>query len=82
MLIKYRKFFIINKFLGIFMLFTIDPASPMVLYAGKWAPRTGASNGMFKSVDRGITWRQINYNLGNNLNIREITIKPSVGAVC
>lgn len=64
-----------------FRCIAVDPKHPEVLYAGKWAPGIGHSNGIFRSVDYGNTWENITYNLGLPFNVWSVSISPYDGTV-
>jgi photosystem II stability/assembly factor-like uncharacterized protein len=59
----------------------VDPDYPHIIYAGRMAPERGRSNGIFRSSDHGMTWKNINYNLGAGITIHSIQISPLDGAV-
>jgi hypothetical protein len=54
----------------------VDPNNPNVVYAGAYASWNGQSNGIFRSTDYGITWKNINGNLGADINIKGIAVNP------
>ncbi len=54
----------------------VDPNNPDVVYAGNYAAWTGMSNGVFRSTDKGLTWTNINGNIGKYININSISINP------
>jgi len=56
-----------------------DPQRPGVVYAGSFVPWLGHSNGVFMSSDGGSTWRNINYNLGSELNAHGLHVHPRTG---
>lgn len=53
----------------------IDPTNSNIAYAGT------IDGGIFKTIDKGVTWVQKNNGLGVNKNIRSININPSTGRV-
>jgi len=55
---------------------SVDPNNPNIVYAGRWAPGCGQSNGIFRSTDRGLTWKNITNNLGPALTVWSIQIDP------
>jgi len=42
----------------------VDPNDSNIVYVGKFAGWKGQSNGILKSMDKGLTWENITYNLG------------------
>ena len=59
----------------------VDPTNPNVVYAGKWAPGKGQSNGIFRSIDYGNTWGNITYNLVSPFSVWSISVSPHDGTV-
>ena len=59
----------------------VDPSHPNVVYAGKMAPGRGPSNGIFQSLDKGETWKNITYDLGPELTVWSIRINPQTSEV-
>jgi len=59
----------------------VDPLNSNVIYAGKWAPGKGLSNGIFRSQDKGVSWKPFNFNLGSNYNVWTISVNPYNGTV-
>ncbi len=59
----------------------VDPKHPKVIYAGRWAPGKGQSNGVFRSIDHGLTWENIIYNLSDPITIWSIAVSPHDGTV-
>ncbi len=59
----------------------VDPRDADIIYAGKWAPGKGLSNGIFQSNDNGLSWEPYNYNLGSNFNVWSISVNPFNGSV-
>ena len=59
----------------------VDPNNPKVIYAGRWAPSRGQSNGIFRSTDGGITWKNISWNLGPELSVGSVSVSPLDSAV-
>ncbi len=64
----------------------IDPGNPQIVYAALWESREGPwengvfdgdGGGIFKSVDGGKTWRQLNKGLPNNIVQANLAIAPS-----
>jgi photosystem II stability/assembly factor-like uncharacterized protein len=64
-----------------FKCVAVDPSHPEVVYAGRWAPGKGHSNGIFRSVDYGKTWENITYNLGTEFTVWSISVSPHDGIV-
>ena len=64
-----------------FKCVAVDPKHPEVVYAGKWAPGKGHSNGIFRSINYGKTWENITYNLGPEFTAWSITVSPHDGTV-
>jgi photosystem II stability/assembly factor-like uncharacterized protein len=60
---------------------SIDSMNPHIIYAGKWAPGVGASNGIFRSVDNGNTWENITGNIGPELEVNSVAVSPTDGSV-
>lgn len=54
---------------GIFPAFIVDQLNPGTMYVGTWG------TGIYKSVDIGLTWQEINQGL-NNLKIQSLGIDP------
>lgn len=54
----------------------VDPNDSRVLYAGRHAPGFGESNGIFRSVDRGISWQSITENLGPAITVWSLSVSP------
>ncbi|WP_295103870.1 hypothetical protein, partial [uncultured Candidatus Kuenenia sp.] len=54
----------------------VDQNNPNVVYAGAYASWYGQSNGVFRSTDYGMTWANINGNLGSDINIQGISVNP------
>ncbi|WP_419470356.1 LamG-like jellyroll fold domain-containing protein [Candidatus Kuenenia sp.] len=59
----------------------VDPNNPNVVYAAAYASWYGHSNGIFRSTDYGMTWTNINGNLGSDINIHGISVNPHNGYV-
>ncbi|MBM2832849.1 MAG: hypothetical protein HW406_10 [Candidatus Brocadiaceae bacterium] len=59
----------------------VDPKHPEVVYAGRWAPGKGHSNGIFRSINHGNTWENITFNLIQPITIWSTTISPHAGTV-
>lgn len=59
----------------------VDSHHPEVVYAGRWAPGVGQSNGIFRSTDYGETWENITYNLGPEISCWSISVSPYNGMV-
>ena len=64
----------------------IDPSNPEIVYAALWESREGPwengvfngnGGGIFKSVDEGKTWRQLNKGLPDNIVQANLAIAPS-----
>ena len=60
---------------------SVDPKNPKVIYVGRQAPGRGQSNGIFRSSDKGLTWKNITNNLGPELSVWSIKINPYSGDV-
>ncbi|WP_295103873.1 sialidase family protein, partial [uncultured Candidatus Kuenenia sp.] len=54
----------------------VDPNNPNVVYAAAYASWYGHSNGVFRSTDYGMTWTNINGNLGADMSIKSIAVNP------
>ena len=54
----------------------VDPNNPNVVYAAAYASWYGHSNGVFRSTDYGMTWTNINGNLGADMNIKGVAVNP------
>ncbi len=54
----------------------VDPNNPNVVYAAAYASWYGHSNGVFRSTDYGMTWTNINGNLGADMNIQGLGVNP------
>jgi hypothetical protein len=59
----------------------IDPNNTKLLYAGRRAPGFGQSNGIFRSIDSGMTWNSISDNLGQEISVWAIKIDPKDSTV-
>jgi len=59
----------------------VDPIRPNIVYAGKWAPGIGESNGVFRSQDGGLTWENITGHLGPAIEINSINVSPKDSSV-
>lgn len=59
----------------------VDPQRPDCVYIGRRAPGSGESNGVFFSNDGGLTWRNINLNLGKELSVWSVHVSPFDSAV-
>jgi len=64
----------------------IDPGNPQIVYAALWESREGPwengvfngnGGGIFKSIDGGKTWRQLNKGLPDNIVQANLAIAPS-----
>lgn len=55
---------------------SVDPNNPSCVYVGRLAPGHGQSNGVFRSMDRGMTWENITFNLGPELSVWSVKISP------
>lgn len=55
---------------------TVDPLKANVVYAGSRVGNKGYSNGIFRSVDNGNSWVNINGNLGSHLDVSNIAVNP------
>jgi len=53
---------------------SVDPNNPSHVYAGRAAPGYGPSNGVFVSRDRGLTWKNITFNLGPPLTVWSVEV--------
>ncbi len=53
-----------------------DPTRPGVVYAGQRCNDLGVGNGVFRSLDYGATWKNLNLNLGPELSIWGLTVTP------
>ena len=60
---------------------SVDPNQPNRIYLGRKAPGCGQSNGIFCSVDFGLTWKNITYNLGPELTVWAVEVNPLDSAV-
>ncbi|MCF6157330.1 MAG: hypothetical protein E3K32_01885 [wastewater metagenome] len=60
---------------------TVDPVQPNVIYIGRAAPTYGQSNGVFRSTDYGVTWHNVSYNIGPEININALNVNPHTGHV-
>ena len=67
-----------NDFFGMCYISSVavDPHNPNQIYAGRRAPGCGKSNGVFRSLDYGLTWENITYNLGPELTVWAVEISP------
>jgi photosystem II stability/assembly factor-like uncharacterized protein len=54
----------------------VDPNNSSIIYAGKWAPGLGHSNGIFRSINYGETWENISHNLSLPFSVWSISINP------
>lgn len=54
----------------------IDSSCPNVVYAGARRQWVGLSNGIFRSVDYGNSWHNINGNVGDNFAVWSINVNP------
>jgi len=50
----------------------IDPADPLTVYAGRWAPGRGASTGLYRSTDGGIHWQPFNSGMSDLFDVWSI----------
>lgn len=60
----------IGPFGGTFTAIVVDPMRPEIVYAGSY------TNGVYKSIDRGLTWYRMVNGLGN-LSIQSLAIDPT-----
>jgi hypothetical protein len=60
-----------------FALVAADPRTPGVVYAGQNVCWRGVARGVFRSLDHGRTWRNLNLNLGNDLTVWGISVTPA-----
>jgi photosystem II stability/assembly factor-like uncharacterized protein len=59
----------------------IDPRNAKRVYVGRRAGANGESNGVFRSCDGGMTWENVNGNLGDTLTVWSVRISPFTGEV-
>ena len=59
----------------------VDSRKPNSVYVGRRSPGYGRSNGVFRSTDYGLTWSDVNGNLGSGLTVWAIEISPINGDV-
>jgi photosystem II stability/assembly factor-like uncharacterized protein len=59
----------------------VDPTRPEVIYAGQNEAWKGIARGIFRSTDRGNSWKNISLNLGPDLTVWAITVSPHDGTV-
>jgi len=64
-----------------FKCVAVDPQHPEVVYAGRWAPWKGHSNGIFRTLDHGNTWENITFNLTQPITIWSVSVSPNDGTV-
>lgn len=57
----------------------VDVLNPDIVYAGYWRGDAGSSMGIFRSLDGGNTWTNINGNLGSNISCNTISVSPYTG---
>lgn len=50
----------------------VDPADPLTVYAGRWAPGRGASAGLYRSTDGGINWQPFNSGISGLFDVWSI----------
>jgi hypothetical protein len=55
----------------------VDPRNPKTIYAGRRSPGYGQSNGVFRSLDGGLSWANITGNLGPELTVWAIEVDPA-----
>lgn len=60
---------------------SVDPNSPNHIYVGRQAPGCGQSNGVFRSTDRGLSWNNMNHNLGPELTVWAVEVSPLDGSI-
>jgi hypothetical protein len=53
-----------------------DPNNAGVVYASSSQASIGHSNGIFRSIDSGLTWTNINGNLGSAINVYSFIVNP------
>ena len=58
---------------------TVDPNNPDIVYVGVGLSRASVSNGIFMSIDRGDSWQNITFNLGQKLIPLAISVDPHTG---
>lgn len=54
-----------------------DPTRPGVVYIGERNNYAGVGSGVFRSLDYGVTWTNLNLNLGPELSIWGLTVTPT-----
>ncbi|MGB4596197.1 MAG: hypothetical protein WBI14_09885, partial [Anaerolineaceae bacterium] len=64
----------IGPFGGTFTAIAVDPLQPTIVYAGSY------TNGVYKSIDRGVTWYRMVNGLAN-LSIQSLAIHPSNSSI-
>lgn len=72
-----------NDFFGraLFTTVAVDPRDGNIVYAGQNHSFRGASGGVFRSTDGGVSWENINLNLGPELTVWSISVSPHDGTV-
>jgi photosystem II stability/assembly factor-like uncharacterized protein len=58
-----------------------DPNDPNRVFAGRRAVGRGNGNGIFKSIDNGKSWQEINLNFGQGITVFSIKVNPFDGDV-
>lgn len=58
----------------------IDYKNPNTIYAGYWS-NLGATNGVFRSLNGGDTWENINGNLGSRISVAGLKVHPLTSQV-
>jgi photosystem II stability/assembly factor-like uncharacterized protein len=54
----------------------VDPNNSNVVYAGKLVTSMGRTNGVFRSTDSGLSWKNITYNLGPEFTAWSLAVNP------
>ena len=59
----------------------VDPDNPNIVYVGVGLSRNSSSNGIFMSTDRGDSWQNVTFNLGQELIPLALSVAPHTGYV-
>jgi photosystem II stability/assembly factor-like uncharacterized protein len=62
--------------LVIIQCIAVDPKNPSVVYAGRRGVAIGPSNGIFRSMDGGMSWQNFSGNLPDVIDVWSIKISP------